>query len=423
MGTTDRISFERMYAENFSAVQRFCYFKLPSKADGDDVLQEVALAAWLHCESVRNADSFKPWILQIAANKIRDFYRKRAKSLDISFDEISEISLADSRYGITQEETVLDTLDALGDDGKRILTLAYLQNIPQAEIARRLGVPLGTVKSRLHTARKKFMAVYPHLPMRGDSKMNNLPKVLPKYMITKTDKIPFECRWEEIQGWFVVPKLGEKLSWTMYDMPKRKMSGEYALEVIGRAVVHGIEGVEISIREDDHGEKAERRFVAQLTDTHVRYLAESHTQGGVKNYFTFLDGNDFLDNWGFGEDNCGNDIFPKCKGIIKREGNVIQCPKEKFVLDVVDCCTVTLGGKEYDTIRIMDIECYNNGVASEQYVNQNGRTILWRRFNRDDWHYDHYKQKWSDKLPDNEQLKINGETYVHWYDCVTDYVL
>ena len=72
----------------------------------------------------------------------------------------------------------------------------------------------------------------------------------------------------------------------------------------------------------------------------------------------------------------------------------------------------------------MDIECYNDAVASEQYVDQNGRTVLWRRFNRDDWAIDRFGGKpWSEKFPDNERLTINGETYVHWYDCISDYIL
>ena len=424
MGNTDRITFELLYGEQFSALQRFCYFKLPSKADGDDVLGEIALSAWTHSDSLRDDASFKPWIFQIAANKIRDFYRRRANRLDISLDDISELQIADSRFGITIAETVSETLDMLGDGEKQILTLAYLQNVPQTEIARRLGVPLGTVKSRLHTARQRFKAAYPHPQMKGDFAMITLPKILPEYTITRTDKPPFECRWEELQGWFAVPKLGEKISWAMYDMPDRKISGECRMSVTGRAVVHGIEGVEIAVEQADHGlDNPERKFVAQLTDTHVRFLAESHMSGGVRHYHTFIDGDDFLDNWGFGEDNCGNGIFPKCKGIIKRDGAVIECPREKYVLDVTDRCIVKIGGTEYDTIRVMDIECYNAGVVSEQFLDKNGRTILWRRFNCDDWHFNHYKQKWSEKLPNSERLIINGETYVHWYDCITDYIL
>ena len=65
---------------------------------------------------------------------------------------------------------------------------------------------------------------------------------------------------------------------------------------------------------------------------------------------------------------------------------------------------------------------YGDYTATEQYLDKNGRTVLWRRFNRDDWAFSRYKQKWTEKLPDNERIIINDETYVHWYDCITDYI-
>jgi len=152
-------------------------------------------------------------------------------------------------------------------------------------------------------------------------------------------------------------------------------------------------------------------------------LAESHTEGAVKKYYTFLDGDDFLENWGFGENNCGKETDITPKGIIRRDGNIVTCERIPEMLDIVGRYIVTLGGKVYDTVCVMDIDFYNNGVASEQFIDKNGRTVLWRRFNRDDWALGRYKQRWTEKLPDNERMTINGETYVHWYDCITDYIL
>ena len=45
---------------------------------------------------------------------------------------------------------------------------------------------------------------------------------------------------------------------------------------------------------------------------------------------------------------------------------------------------------------------------------------VWRRFNRDDWQVKAGDPVWSRRLPENEVLWINGEKYVHWYDCITD---
>ena len=78
----------------------------------------------------------------------------------------------------------------------------------------------------------------------------------------------------------------------------------------------------------------------------------------------------------------------------------------------------------YDTVRLVDIQYADNGaMLAEYYLDAAGRTILWRRFNRDDWALPRYGRPWSEQLPDNARLTINGDTYVHWYDCITDYIL
>lgn len=232
--------------------------------------------------------------------------------------------------------------------------------------------------------------------------------------------------WEELAGWFLIPRLGEKCSWGMYDIPSRKCSNLYHLQVTGKARVHGIEGVELTAEEDPRFGKQDsirRSFVAQLTDTHCRYLAVARTEEGVRNYITFLDGPEFMLNWGYGADNCGKQITMAQKGTIRREGAVVTTQNADFLLDIVGRYTLTIGGKAYETVCVMDIERPGCDVITEQFLDRSGRTILWRRFNRDDWALDRYGAPWTKQLPDNDRLLVNGTTYVHWYDCITDYIL
>lgn len=74
---------------------------------------------------------------------------------------------------------------------------------------------------------------------------------------------------------------------------------------------------------------------------------------------------------------------------------LLPSANKDFLLDIVGCYTVTIGGKSYDTVCVMDIETYDCGVVSEQFLDKNGKTILWRRFNRDNWAIDRYKKLWS----------------------------
>lgn len=425
-----RKEFETLLGTCKNALERLVFYKVNNKADGEDILQEVYLTAFSKFDTLSNKEKFKTWIITIARNKINDFYRARAKLLELPLDENISYETAFSRIGLTVNVVVNETLLNLADKEKQILFLYYIKQKTQNEIANMLNIPLGTVKSRLYTARQRFKEKYPYPPIsKGEKYMSKLPEIMPDVKITRVDKSVFDVVWEEAMGWFIVPKLGERISWAIYDYPQKTRSGTVDLKVVGKAMVHGIEGVEIVAVENspkefnaiNSAEKADRTFVMQLTETHSRILLESNYVGDVKHTYTFFD-EEFLKNWGYGVDNCGHETHIKPKGIITVDGDRITC-NEKNALDVVGRYEVTVGKKTYDTILIVDVESYNSGVMSETYLDENGRTVLWRRFNKDDWAYRRYQQKWSERLPQNEKAYVNGETYIHWYDCITDYIL
>lgn len=418
-------TFEELLEKERVSVGRFVKFRISVQEDAEDVLQEVFLTAYQKFSQLKNRGAFKAWLLSIARNKCNDYFRRKAGQYEIPLDMLSEKETADSRYGITEEVGVKETISLLGDKDRQILYLFFWKEMPQADIARKLGIPLGTVKSRLHTAKQNFKEKYPYRTgKKGEKIMKKLPEQMPEYRIEASTEPAFSVKWEELMGWFLVPRLGEKISWGMYDMPSGKCTHVYDMETVGRAKVHGIEGVELIAREAPYSSQKEtiqRTFIAQLTDTHCRYLATIRTDDGIRNYITFLDGDEFMLNWGFGEDNCGNETNLAPKGEILRAGSVITAADQDFLLDIVGRYTVSIQGKKFDTVCVMDLSA--GSVITEQYLDHDGKTILWRRFNRDDWALERYKRKWSEQLPENERLTVNGDTFVHWYDCITDYIL
>lgn len=427
--------FEEMLKPCRQSVERYVKFKVCSLHDAEDILQEVYLSAFQKLDTLSDKTQFKAWLIAIARNKCNDYYRKKSGNSDVSLDEISE-TLAAGIYGYIEPHSVFETIAALSGTDRQIIYLFYVYGYNQSEISQRLNIPVGTVKSRLFTARRHFKTAYfsydnPIVDDRkADAVMKKLPEIMPEYTIKKLEKAPFSVKWQEVMGWFIVPRTGERISWAAYDFPERKQTERVDMEVIGKAEIHGIEGVEITAKQYnpmecnkiDGSPTSERAFVAQLTDTHCRFLAESHITDGVRKMHTFLDGEEFMPNWGFGENNCGNEINITEKGDILRNGNEITTACKPFLLDVVGRYEVNISGRTYDTVCVMDIETYNNGTVSEQYLDENGRTILWRRFNRNDWAFDRYGRKWTEILPDNERIVVNGNIYVHWYDCLTDYI-
>ena len=423
--------FEAQLASVYSGVERYVKYRLDGGPDAEDLLQDISLTAYLKYDQLEKKESFKSWILSIARNRCNDYFRVKQRRHEVPLETVPEGKLVYGRRGWVVSSPVEETLELLTENDREVLRLHYWQKLSLEEISARLGIPVGTVKSRLNTAREHFRKQYPY-PPKGEITMTKLPKIMPHYTIEKLDRGPFSCKWEEMQGWLIIPRLGETLNWGLYDFPSRKRNEYTEIEVIGKAEVHGIEGVEIvavQYETQDYYrtgalDRTERRFVAQLTDTHSRYLLESHVEDGVRKVYTFLDGDEFLDNWGFGEDNCGNETNLVPKGLLTREGNAVTGYTPKEVVDIVGRYRVTINGKVYDTVCVMDIQCFNDGVASEQYVDEKGRTVLWRRFNRNDWKMDRFGgQLWSEKLPENERITVNGEVYVHWYDCISDYIL
>ncbi len=427
--------FETLLSSAKTAVERFIKAHIGNREDAEDVLQETCLAAFRGFSGLKNKDSFLPWILGIARRKCANWYRTRAKSRMLPVDDLPDRAAPEP-----MDSAVEETLDKLPEKDRLMLRLFYQEDLSQKEISDQLHIPEGTVKSRMNAARTRFRAAYPHPPKGGmimeHAEKRSLPKYLPDYAIVWKEEAPFAVVCEEMTGWFIIPHIGETLVWGMYDLPSRKLDVSYEMTVAGPASVHGLEGVAIKakvlppqalIAENDPmrdavsastGGREEWTFIAQEKDGYTRFLSAEHIEDGVRTLTTFLDGKEFMDNWGFGEDNCGTPVHRRREGKIIRNGSVIVTASQDAFMDIAGRCEVTMGGKVYDTICLMDLGMYEAGMVSEQYLDQNGRTVLWRRFNRDDWAIDRYGKKWSELLKDNERITINGQRYVHWYDCI-----
>ena len=419
-------TFDDLLQQEYAVLERYVKYHVGDPADAEDVLQETCMAAYQSFVKLKEESAFKAWLLGIARHKCHDLYHEKAKRMEISIDAMETSIEVIGAAGRTTVSAVHETLDLLGDQDKQILYLYYFKQIPQAEIAERLKIPLGTVKSRLHTAKERFKRSYPWHPKgKGDNMMKTgrLPEVLPAYTITPSEKEPFEVRHCELPGMFIVPRLHEKIAFGMYDLPERKISGAYAMEVTGRIRIHGIDGVEIRTLYTEGDETEESTLFAQLTEDHCRYLGGIFGTAEDKEVITFLD-EEFIDRYSTGENNCGFPTERKSRGdIIQKDGELL-CDLQQDVSDIVGRFDVVIAGKTYDTVRLVDIQPSSAGaMLLEYYLDASGRTILERRFNQDDWAVERFQKLWSERLPDNERILVNGATFVHWYDCITDHIV
>lgn len=411
-------TFEELLSKYGKGAETYVKYKVSVKEDAEDILQETYVQAFNSIDSLKDEEAFRPWLISIARNKVNDYYRKKADVAEVPFDDAVIQYVTINRPVNT---SVSETMKLLDDEERELLHLYYWEDMSVKDIAGELNIPEGTVKSRLYKARKSFEKKYP----REELHMKRLPEKIFEYKIIKIDKEPFETKWNELMGWFLVPEEGNSIRWGIYDYPERTLTIQYDMKCRGKAEIHGITGVKVTAIEKEGREKLERKFVAQLTDTHCRYLAESHQEDGVEKVLTFLDGEAFLNNWGFGPDNIGNETNLKRKSLIQREGNVVTSPAGRETMDVVGRYEVTINGKTYDTVCLMDIGVYDENTITEQYIDRNGRTVLWRRFNNNNqrWNFDHFEDIPEEEIKGNESIIVNGKVCYHWYDCITDYIL
>lgn len=164
-------AFEALVARYTEDLFGFFHRFVGSAAAADDLVQETFLQVHLSAGSFDPARAFKPWLYTIAANKGRDFMRARGRrpvqSLDStgsSPDSPSPAALleagdtsADKDVEVEEQKQLVRMLiDRMPETHRMILVLGYYQKLPYAEIAEILGVPVGTVKSRLHAAVNQF---------------------------------------------------------------------------------------------------------------------------------------------------------------------------------------------------------------------------------------------------------------------------
>ncbi len=151
---------------------RFLIRFMGDRQAAEDVFQETFLQIHLSAGTFDVSRRFKPWLFTIAANKGRDLHRKNNKrsTLELSanvggedggasFVDLMEIETTqplDAMQSREREERVQRAVRELPEHYREILLLAYFQKMTYAQLAEVLGIPLGTVKSRLHSAVASF---------------------------------------------------------------------------------------------------------------------------------------------------------------------------------------------------------------------------------------------------------------------------
>lgn len=158
------IKAQRGDAEAFGALARGAIDRLHGIAfrilrDGDqadDATQQALVSAWDHLPELRDPDRFDAWCYRLV---VRAAY-KEAKRAQSRRDRVRWVSAprdeAEMTDAVADRDELEEAFKALSAQHRAILALRYYADLPHAEIARILDIPVGTVASRLHHATQRL---------------------------------------------------------------------------------------------------------------------------------------------------------------------------------------------------------------------------------------------------------------------------
>jgi RNA polymerase sigma-70 factor (ECF subfamily) len=159
--TADRVTvhrdaaFVRLADEHLDRAYRLARAILRDPVEAQDAAHDAFVQAWRKWETLRDRDRFEPWFDRILVNICRNRLRSiRWQATDIS----AEVALATGDHtGHAEDRDVVGAaIASLSPDHQVVVALRFYGDLTVADIATRLGVPAGTVRSRLHYALKRL---------------------------------------------------------------------------------------------------------------------------------------------------------------------------------------------------------------------------------------------------------------------------
>ncbi len=126
-----------------------------------DATQQTFIKAWRAASTYDPERSFAPWIYTIARRTAIDIYRKQSRARPSENIEI--VALPPNLETVWEIFEVRSALDQLPDDERHVVRLSHFEGLTHVEIAERLGIPVGTVKSRSHRAHQRLIELLRHV--------------------------------------------------------------------------------------------------------------------------------------------------------------------------------------------------------------------------------------------------------------------
>lgn len=149
----DEAAFRQLYERYGDRVFRYALTLLRNLHLAEEVVQETMVAIWRGAGSFKGGSRVSTWIFGIARNQAHALLRREVRGERVPEEPLT---LPDPAEAVEREGRVLSALAELPPDQREVVVLAFYEGLSYREIASLLGVPEGTVKSRMHFAKRKL---------------------------------------------------------------------------------------------------------------------------------------------------------------------------------------------------------------------------------------------------------------------------
>lgn len=159
VGNKDTTAMELFYRRYENMIYRFAFRKLNSEFEAAEIVNTVMLEVW-NCPSFEGRSKVSTWLMSITHHRVIDLLRKR-KADHVDIDSIPHADELRSDHDLCRIVSSEQTLELIGEclqklngDQKQVLELLFFQEASYNEIAEAMNSSIGTVKSRVHHAKK-----------------------------------------------------------------------------------------------------------------------------------------------------------------------------------------------------------------------------------------------------------------------------
>jgi len=147
----DREAFAALATASYERLYGIARRVLRDSHSAEDAVQEALIRSWRDMRSLRDPDRFDAWLYRLLINACRDQARSsRRIAVEVREIDVEQLDTTDAYSQVVNRDELQRAFMALPVDQRAVLVLTHYIGLPAAEVGQILGIPTGTVYSRLH---------------------------------------------------------------------------------------------------------------------------------------------------------------------------------------------------------------------------------------------------------------------------------